>query len=177
LSFFAEKMTMSETCLYHTMDSPVGELLLTANGAALTGAYWATSHDRPNCEAGWRRDEQAFRAVCAQLRAYFAGELTQFDLPLAPRGTEFQQRVWRELCAIPYGATISYRELAARIGKPSAMRAVGAANGRNPISIIVPCHRVIGADNSLTGYGGGLACKRALLNLEAETWQRLQRRE
>ena len=105
--------------------------------------------------------------VAGQLRAYFAGELRDFDLPLAPRGTAFQQSVWDALLEIPYGATTTYSELAATIGRPSACRAVGAANGRNPLAVIVPCHRVIGAAGALTGYGGGLERKRMLLALEA----------
>jgi methylated-DNA-[protein]-cysteine S-methyltransferase len=105
-------------------------------------------------------------AVADQLRAYFARERKEFDLPLAPRGTEFQRRVWEELSRIPYGTTVSYAELAARIGRPGAFRAVGRANGTNPIPVILPCHRVIGADGSLTGYGGGMELKRALLALE-----------
>jgi methylated-DNA-[protein]-cysteine S-methyltransferase len=102
-----------------------------------------------------------------QLEAYFAGELRDFDLPLAPEGSEFQLRVWEQLRAIPYGETISYGELARRVGDPAAARAVGLANGRNPLPVIVPCHRVIGADGSLTGFGGGLERKRRLLELEA----------
>ncbi len=109
-----------------------------------------------------------FAQTITQLRAYFDGALTGFDLPLAPQGTEFQKTVWRELCNIRYGETISYAELARRIGRPTASRAVGHSNARNPISIVVPCHRVIGADNSLTGYAGGLERKRALLALEGK---------
>jgi methylated-DNA-[protein]-cysteine S-methyltransferase len=111
--------------------------------------------------------EAPFREVIAQLEAYFAGELRRFDLPLAPEGTPFQREVWSALTAIPYGETVSYGELARRLGRPAASRAVGAANGQNPIPIVIPCHRVIGADGSLTGFGGGLAIKRRLLDLEA----------
>jgi methylated-DNA-[protein]-cysteine S-methyltransferase len=114
----------------------------------------------------WKRAPSRLREARAQLAAYFAGKLLTFDLPLAPRGTEFQRTVWDELLRIPYGDTISYADLARRIGKPSAMRAVGAANGANPIALIVPCHRVIGADGTLTGYGGGLPAKRWLLDHE-----------
>jgi methylated-DNA-[protein]-cysteine S-methyltransferase len=114
-----------------------------------------------------RHDPPAFAEAEAQLRSYFAGERTTFDLPLAPRGTPFQLRVWEALREIPYGETATYGELAAAVGKPSAVRAVGAANGSNPIAVIVPCHRVIGADGTLTGYGGGLERKRILLDLEA----------
>jgi methylated-DNA-[protein]-cysteine S-methyltransferase len=152
---------------YDTIDSPIGELLLTGDGDALT-----TVHMRGAPDPAWHRDPAAFRAAAGQLRAYFAGELREFDLPLAPRGTPFQQEVWAALREIPYGSTIGYAELAARIGRPSAARAVGAANGRNPIAVAIPCHRVIGASGALTGYGGGLGRKRLLLDLEAgrRTW-------
>jgi len=112
--------------------------------------------------------EQPFAAAASQLKSYFAGQLTEFDLPLAPAGTEFQRRVWAGLRTIPYGETVSYGELARQLGSPSASRAVGLANGRNPIAIVVPCHRVIGSDGSLTGYGGGLDRKRFLLALERD---------
>lgn len=147
---------------FTTVPSPIGDLLLLGDGDALSGLYmepWAPA-------AAWQRADDAFTAAREQLDAYFAGELTAFDLPLAPRGTEFQLRVWTALQEIPYGETTSYGALAGRIGAPGAARAVGLANGRNPISIIVPCHRVIGAGGSLTGYGGGLERKRALLDLE-----------
>lgn len=114
----------------------------------------------------WRRDDRAFAAAREQLRAYLDGCLTTFDLPLAPRGTPFQLEVWRALTEIPAGETISYGELARRIGRPSASRAVGAANGANPLPVVVPCHRVIGANGTLTGFGGGLDTKRWLLALE-----------
>jgi methylated-DNA-[protein]-cysteine S-methyltransferase len=153
---------VSET--YTTVASPVGELLLTAEDGQLTGLYMpAEAHMRP---AGAVRDDRAFADARRQLDAYFAGERTEFDLRVAPAGTAFQQRVWEELQRIGYGETISYAELAARIGRPTAIRAAGAANGANPVSIIIPCHRVIGSDGSLTGYGGGLEAKRLLLELE-----------
>jgi len=114
----------------------------------------------------WRRDEDQFRTVRQQLTAYFAGELQTFDLDLAPHGTAFQLRVWQALAEIPYGTTISYRQLAERVGNPNASRAVGLANGRNPISIVVPCHRVIGAKGALVGYGAGVERKRWLLAME-----------
>jgi len=113
-----------------------------------------------------RRDDAAFADVCAQLDEYFAGTRTGFEVPMLLEGTEFQQAVWAQLCAIPYGSTISYGELARRVGNPKASRAVGLANGRNPIAVIVPCHRVIAGDGSLGGYGGGLDRKTALLDLE-----------
>jgi methylated-DNA-[protein]-cysteine S-methyltransferase len=124
-----------------------------------------------NVEAGWLREPAAFREACEQLTAYFAGTLREFDLALAPAGTDFQRIVWHELTQIPFGDRISYGELARRIGKPAASRAVGRANGQNPISIIVPCHRVIGADGTMTGYGGGIDRKRWLL--EHESGQRI----
>ncbi len=154
---------MSEKSLYSTVPSPVGELLLVSDGEALTGLYMT-----PHPVAPGRRDDAHLRAAREQLRAYFAGGLQDFDLPLAPAGTDFQVRVWEALRAIPFGSTVSYGEVARRLGLPAASRAVGAANGRNPISVIVPCHRVIGSNGSLTGYGGGLARKRWLLRHEAE---------
>jgi len=116
---------------------------------------------RPDPE--WQRDDSLFTGVFAQLRAYFAGELTGFDLPLHIGGTAFQNAVWTALADIPFGETVSYGELAGRIGRPTASRAVGAANGANPLPIVLPCHRVVGADGSLTGFGGGIETKRALL--------------
>jgi methylated-DNA-[protein]-cysteine S-methyltransferase len=146
--------------LYTRHPSPVGDLLLLGSDDGLTGLYM---HGEP--PAGAR--PAPFDAARDQLDAYFAGELERFDLPLAAAGTPFQLRVWDELQRIPFGETISYSELAERIGNPRTVRAVGLANGRNPISIIVPCHRVIGADGSLVGYGGGLERKRWLLEHEA----------
>jgi methylated-DNA-[protein]-cysteine S-methyltransferase len=144
----------------HTVETPIGPLLLTASEGRLSGVAFAAS-------TGARSAERLFAETEGQLLAYFAGELERFELPLAPRGTAFQQRVWEALAEIPYGSTTTYSELAAAIGRPSACRAVGAANGRNPLPVIVPCHRVIGAAGSLTGYGGGLERKRQLLALEA----------
>lgn len=149
------------------VSSPVGELLLAGDGDALATLSLHPHRDGPRIEASAVRDDAAFDAVAAQLRAYFAGELHEFDVPLAPDGSAFQRRVWDELRAIPYGTTISYGELARRVGSPGAARAVGLANGRNPLPIIVPCHRVIGSDGRLTGYGGGVERKRFLLELEA----------
>jgi methylated-DNA-[protein]-cysteine S-methyltransferase len=157
------------TNFVHIVPSPIGDLTLVSNGETLTGLYMSDQKGGLDPDPGWLRDEGEFDAVAKQLAAYFAGELREFDLPLAPRGTEFQMKVWRELCRIPYGETISYGELARRIGQPGASRAVGLANGRNPIGIIVPCHRVIGADGSLTGYGGGLDRKKWLLEHEKLT--------
>jgi methylated-DNA-[protein]-cysteine S-methyltransferase len=149
---------------YATLDSPIGELLLTAHDGALTRLYMEPFHVDP----AWRHDPDSLSGVAAQLQEYFAGERTEFDLELAPAGTEFQQRVWAMLLEIPFGETTTYGTLAARLGNPRTVRAVGLANGRNPISIVVPCHRVIGADGTLVGYGGGLERKRALLAHEAE---------
>jgi methylated-DNA-[protein]-cysteine S-methyltransferase len=153
--------------VYRTMESPVGKLLLVGNEARLRSVSFEDSRRAALVLDGWREDETAFGEVVRQLRAYFAGELREFDLELAPEGTEFQLRVWRELRAIPYGETISYGELAKRVGNAKASRAVGLANGCNPIPIIVPCHRVIGSDGSLTGFGGGLRNKEILLELES----------
>ncbi len=151
---------------YHQTASPIGTLLLVSNGTALTGLYLADDRGGPEPSAAWQPDERKFDVVCRELAAYFDGTLHDFSLALEPRGTTFQRQVWNELRRIPYGETISYGELARRIGQPNASRAVGRANGQNPISIIIPCHRVIGADGTLTGYGGGLDRKLRLLELE-----------
>ena len=153
---------MSEA--YTTIACPLGELLLTAEDGRLTGLFMPAEDVAP--PAGAVRDEAAFHATRLQLEEYFAGRRTSFDLPLAPAGTAFQQRIWEELQRIAYGRTITYAELAARIGRPTAIRAAGAANGANPVSIVIPCHRVIGSNGSLTGYSGGLESKRFLLDLE-----------
>ena len=153
--------------LYATIESPIGELLLTSDGESCTGIYMENQKDAPAFSADWRRDDDALGQAREQLQAYFEGELRDFELPMAAKGTPFQQRVWRALCDIPYGETISYGELARRIGQPTASRAVGLANGQNPLSIVVPCHRVIGANGSVTGYGGGLPRKRWLLAHES----------
>lgn len=145
-------------------ESPVGPLTLHSNGTALTGLEFENpKYQLAPSPAG---NDRVLEAARRQLDQYFAGKVKRFDVPVAPRGTPFQQRVWAGLLNIAYGATKSYGQLAADIGKPNAQRAVGLANGRNPISIIIPCHRVIGANGSLTGYGGGMDRKRALLALE-----------
>ncbi|NDL58088.1 methylated-DNA--[protein]-cysteine S-methyltransferase [Phytoactinopolyspora mesophila] len=152
-----------------TIDSPVGELLLTADDAGLTGLHMEERRHGPaGIDPRWVRDESTFADAHKQIDAYFAGELQEFDLPLNPSGTTFQRRVWASLRTIPYGEVRSYREIAEEIGRPTASRAVGMANGRNPISIIVPCHRVIGTSGALTGYGGGLERKRLLLDMESQ---------
>jgi methylated-DNA-[protein]-cysteine S-methyltransferase len=151
--------------MIHTvLDSPIGQLLLTGDGEGLTGLYTA-EHVRRPVEVGERSDAEFDRAR-AQLEEYFAGQRTTFELALAPAGTDFQQRVWQRLLAIPAGRTRSYGQLAVEIGNPKAVRAVGLANGRNPISIIVPCHRVLGSTGALTGYAGGLPVKQWLLDHE-----------
>jgi methylated-DNA-[protein]-cysteine S-methyltransferase len=148
------------------ISTPVGRLRLAGDERGLRSISFQNRF-RPAAPADDSlRREGPFREAIAQLEAYFAGELRRFDLPLAPEGTPFQREVWSALTVIPYGETVSYGELARRLGRPAASRAVGAANGQNPIPIVIPCHRVIGADGSLTGYGGGLERKRALLDLE-----------
>jgi methylated-DNA-[protein]-cysteine S-methyltransferase len=151
--------------LYSTVSSPIGELMLCGDAHALTALHLPGHWPKPG--AGWHRDDERFADVARQLREYFAGERTTFDVPLKLRGGPFELEVWSELERIPYGETTSYGEIARRVGKPHASRAVGAANGRNPVAIIVPCHRVIGSNGTLTGYGGGLERKRALLDLES----------
>jgi methylated-DNA-[protein]-cysteine S-methyltransferase len=160
---------MNQHVFYSRSPSPLGTLLLLSNGAALTGLYMESHKYGPSIDAHWIDDEGPFRSVNRQLEAYFAGDRTSFDVPLGARGTAFQRAVWQALAAIPYGQTTTYAELARRIGRPKAIRAVGAANGRNPISIIVPCHRVVGTDGSLVGYAGGTDRKQRLLELERAT--------
>ena len=155
---------------YTTVGSPIGSLLLVSDGEALT-AVEMEPH-RAEVAAGATADDGPLRAVVEQLEEYFAGDRTDFDLLLRPHGTEFQRRVWQGLLTIPYGRTTSYGKLATELGNPTASRAVGLANGRNPIAVIIPCHRVIGADGSLTGYGGGLDRKRWLLGHEVATLSR-----
>ena len=154
--------------LYSEMNSPLGMLLLTAEDGALTGVHFpGQKHDRPR-QPGWRRadDEPVLAAARTQLGEYFEGKRATFELPLAPRGTSFQQAVWHALLAVPFGATSTYGAVAEAIGRPTAVRAVGVAIGANPIGIVVPCHRIIGRDGSLTGYAGGLDRKARLLALE-----------
>lgn len=152
---------------YTHIDSPIGRLLVAADDRGLHCIGFPEGRQARRPRPDWTEDPSAFGEVRRQLDAYFAGELTEFDLPLAPETTPFQGRVLNELRKVPYGSTVSYGELARRVGNPRASRAVGMANGRNPIPIVIPCHRVIGADGSLTGYGGGLSIKRRLLALEA----------
>lgn len=156
----------AETLYYRSVASPVGDLLLAGDGRGLRRLGFLLG--RPaEPEDGWQPDARGvLDTVCRELDEYFGGRMTRFRTPVAPAGTPFQQRVWRALCDIPYGTTTSYGELARTIGAEKAVRAVGAANGANPIAIIIPCHRVIGANGSLIGFGGGLPVKRALLDLE-----------
>lgn len=149
------------------LDSPVGPLTVVARDHELVGLYMVEQRHLPPRTSFGRRDDSVLPGVRDQLSAYFAGELQEFTVPLAPSGTPFQQQVWRALRDIPYGSTCSYADLAVAVGRATAVRAVGAANGRNPLGIVVPCHRVIGSGGALTGYGGGLERKRFLLDLES----------
>ncbi len=157
---------MHETLRYTLLDSPIGELEIVSDDQGLRSIFSRAHRHRTERPKQWQRDDAGLRDAREQLSAYFAGELRVFTLPLHPRGTPFQRSVWKVLEAIPYGTTTTYGAIARTLGDPNACRAVGAANGRNPISVVVPCHRVIGQDGSLTGYAGGLAMKRALLELE-----------
>lgn len=159
--------TASNALLYTTLESPIGELLALGDGQALRGLYMQDGRRPMAIRSAWKQSAAPFADLSAQLREYFAARRTTFDLSLAMSGNPFERRVWRALQDIPYGETISYGELARGIGQPSAARAVGIANARNPIAVIVPCHRVIGANGALTGYGGGLERKRLLLELES----------
>lgn len=152
------------------IESPIGPLLLLSDGESLTGLYMNEHKCGPAASAAWTQNDALplFITVREQLAAYFAGTLTAFDLPLAPHGTPFQQRVWNTLRDVPYGQTVSYGELARQVGSPGAARAVGAANGANPLSIVVPCHRVVGTKGLLTGYAGGMGRKQFLLTLEQD---------
>jgi methylated-DNA-[protein]-cysteine S-methyltransferase len=177
MSATATKMKSEKGTMFYTeMESPVGGLRLVGDGEKLRQVWFLEG--KPDCgkatearhpkapEKNWVKSERPFAEAMKQLRAYFRGELKKFDLPLEMEGTKFQLSVWSELQKIPYGETASYREVAKRIGNEKSVRAVGLANGQNPIPIIVPCHRVIGSDGSLTGFGGGMENKRKLLELE-----------
>ena len=163
---------MNHALYYTEVASPLGTILLRGTARGLTGLYMEEHRHGPRLEerAGWTRDDAPFATVRGQLQEYFAGTRTTFDVALdreALGGSPFQRQVWAALLGILYGETITYGELARRIGQPAAVRAVGLANGRNPVSVIVPCHRVVGAGGKLTGYGGGMDRKRALLDLES----------
>lgn len=153
---------------YCYLDSPIGDLLLAGDESTLSLIGFPTGKMRHDPEPDWIFNEKPFEAARQQLAEYFAGERKDFDLSLQLSGTEFQVQVLEELQRIPYGETTSYGDIASRIGRPKAVRAVGAANGRNPLPIVIPCHRVIGSSGDLTGFGGGLDLKEALLRLEAE---------
>jgi len=159
---------MKSSIVVHRMSSPLGNMLLAAAGGALCGIYFAGQKHLPEDVPMWREDDRlpVFAAARTQLAEYFAGTRTHFALPLEPSGTAFQRAVWNAIAAVPFGATITYAELAAQAGHPGSARAAGAATGRNPLSIVVPCHRIVGTDGSLTGYAGGIERKRALLALE-----------
>ena len=157
---------MNPVC-YTWFDSPVGSLLLAGSSAGLKLVSVGAGNRARGVDPEWQLDHSAFLEVVDQLQSYFAGERKNFELPLVLEGTDFQKRVWTALQKIPYGETISYKKLAETVGSPKAVRAVGAANGANPIPIILPCHRVIGHDGSLTGFGGGLPLKKRLIELES----------
>lgn len=151
-------------CHFHP--SPLGMIRLLANEHGITGLTLASQREDDDVDPDWLLTQEPFIECCYQLDAYFSGSLTRFTVPLAPQGTEFQKQVWTALRSVPYGETSSYKAIAEAISNPKAVRAVGAANGKNPIAIIVPCHRVIGADGKLTGYAGGVEMKAFLLKLE-----------
>lgn len=153
---------------YSYLDSPLGAMLVTRDDTGITGLDLPKSRYQRRIGADWQRDDAAFDDIRTQLNEYFSGDRQEFDLPLHAGGNAFQKLVWQALVEIPYGETTSYGKVAGSIGHPDGARAVGLANGQNPIPIIVPCHRVIGADGSLTGYGGGLDAKRWLLDHEAK---------
>ena len=157
---------MNSTIFYTLTDTPVGPLLIGMDASGLRFIHFQAGRTIREPDPDWRCVDDLPCDVVPQLRAYFARELRQFDLPLAPEGTTFQLEVWAALEEIPYGQTISYASLACQIGRPGSVRAVGGANGRNPLPIVIPCHRVIGSDGALTGYGGGVHIKEALLALE-----------
>jgi methylated-DNA-[protein]-cysteine S-methyltransferase len=151
---------------YDIIESPIGPILLAGNEEGLKHLNFLKSKKIIEVPADWIENKEFFREATRQLEAYFSGKLEFFDLKLAPEGTDFQKSVWKALCEIPYGETRTYKEIAVSIGKPKAYRAVGLANNRNPIAIIIPCHRVIGSDGKLTGYASGLDVKEFLLKLE-----------
>lgn len=159
---------MMTVVYFDCIPSPLGEMMLASDGDALSGAWFDGQRYQPRLGPAWQRrpDLPLLRRAAAEFAEYFAGERIAFSVPLAPVGTPFQRDVWRAIAHVRYGATIAYRELAARAGRPESIRAAGAATGRNPLSVIVPCHRIVGANGALTGYAGGLARKRALLALE-----------
>ena len=154
------------TLTYDVVPAPIGRLIVASDGGAIAAVWMANANPSDTSWSERRGNDAVLAEARDQLTGYFAGKLRAFTLPLAPNGTDFQRRVWRELEAIPFGTTVTYAEIARRVGSTAAVRAVGAANGRNPIPIIVPCHRVIGSDGSLTGFGGGIPRKLWLLRHE-----------
>lgn len=152
---------------YDYLETPHGRMLLVANGEGLAGVYFVGQKYYPKPDGTWKRDPRALDRAKRELEEYFAGRRKRFGVPLAPEGTPFQRAVWREIGKVACGETITYAELARRAGRPGAARAAGAATGRNPLGVIVPCHRIVGSDGSLTGYAGGLPRKQALLALES----------
>jgi len=162
---------MTTSIYFDRAPSPLGTLVLATNGNALTGIWFDGQRYQPPIGFDWKRqqDSALLQRARSLLTAYFAGHRPGFDVPVEPHGTPFQRAVWQAIATVPYGETIAYRELARRVGRPHSVRAVGAATGRNPLSIMIPCHRIVGADGSLTGYAGGLDRKRALLALESGT--------
>ncbi|MFI7007673.1 methylated-DNA--[protein]-cysteine S-methyltransferase [Streptomyces sp. NPDC050145] len=160
---------MGQSRQHTVIETPYEPFTLVATDGVLSGLYMTGQRHRPAEETFGERDDRPFGAAVEQLEAYFQGELKEFDLPLDLHGTPFQRSVWAQLRKIPYGETRTYGELAEALGRPGASRAVGLANGKNPVGVIVPCHRVVGADGSLTGYGGGLPRKRRLLDFERGT--------
>ena len=158
--------------LYNVFDSPIGPITLCSDGVSLTGLYLPQHRHWNGVNPQWHMNESAFQETKRQLAEYFAGRRKVFDIPLRFQGTPFQLRVWEALQQIPFGTTISYADLASRVGQPNASRAVGNANGRNPLSIVVPCHRVVGAGGRLTGYAGGVDRKQWLLSFESQSVQR-----
>jgi len=161
-----ERFNLKAMISYTQIESPVGPLLLAADEGRLREILFVNGRTPASPDPSWKKDDAPLKETIRQLREYFAGKREDFDLPLSPQGTTFQLKVWKRLCEIPYGETISYGELARRIDNPNASRAVGLANGSNPIPIVIPCHRVIGSNGKLTGYGGGLPIKEKLLALE-----------
>lgn len=162
----SKKRKPSGTVHYCLLNSPVGKILLAGSRTGLKLVSFQDGNHPVTPDPGWVEDEKPFKTAISQFKSYFAGTRKEFSLPLEPEGTPFQLRVWKRLQSIPYGKTVSYGAIAKGIGKPTASRAVGAANGQNPLSIVVPCHRVIGQNGHLVGYGGGLPIKETLLSLE-----------
>jgi len=161
------RIKTTDDLAYTTLQSPIGPLLVAGDAQGLHLVFFLNGHRPKTPHRNWTEDKRPFREVTAQLKAYFEGKLRDFDLPLVLKGTDFQLQVWRRLQKIPYGETTSYGAIARELGAPEAARAVGLANGSNPIPIIVPCHRVIGSNGDLTGFGGGLPLKKRLLELES----------